>query len=145
VPKFKVVITGFAMIGVLLALPYFVPRRSRTINLRGDEIPSIFSGARSNARLAKLYKGLRNLPSSSPPCTAKQAALREAAFDAHFLRIQSDTCRGHYMLGEDRFCGSCLGGNETWCYSHATEEPYSKGYELDHAGHCTEEHECWND
>ena len=145
--KLKVVIGGFAMIGILVVLPHFVARRVRVTNLQGDEIPSIFYGAPSNARLAKLYKSLTVSPSGSPPCTAQRAVFRDTALEVHLLRVQTDTCRSHYVLCEERFCGSCLGGNESWCYSDATEEPYSKGYELDHVGcvgHCTEEHECWN-
>jgi hypothetical protein len=131
---------------LLMGSACFAAEGTRVANLRGQRIPSIFFGARPNARFARVYKSLINRAGYSPSCSVQKAVLRNTDRPARLLRVQTE-CYSHYMLCEDRSCGSsCGGGMEQWCYADDLQ-PCTVGYGNDMEGcatrNCQEEHECF--
>ncbi len=145
--KSTTVLLSLAVLGSLLTgSACSAAEGTRVINLRGQRIPSIFYGTRPDARFARTYRSLINRAGYSASCSIQEAVLRNTDHPARLLRVQTE-CHSHYMLCEDRSCGSsCRGGTEQWCYAD-DEQPCIDGFEDDAFGcetrSCNEEHECF--
>lgn len=140
---------GGAVVGLLLVISTCSAevRESRIIDLRGQQIPSIFYGVQPNARIASVYSRLNGgSRGNSRSCSIQKTVFHETDQMVRLLTVSA--CQSHYMMPETRNCGSCLGGSEDWVYVDSLQADYCDGYDWDNMGcdgMCREEEQCWND
>ncbi len=106
------------------------------VDRHGRRIPSIFYGASPNPGIALEYSRIINKKGQNArPCDIRNAIYRQTD-KPRFMKASIYICRSHYQFCQDRPCGSCGGGSESWCYSDSEQAIHQDGYTFDSFG-CT--------